>query len=72
MFYTLRALDIVRETTFLRDWDPFTPQAWLPVVDGKFDMVKEHFLVDDPISLIKKGAFNKMPVIFGATRDEGE
>ena len=53
----------------MADWDSFTPRAWLPAVDAEF--LKEPFLSAHPFDIVSKGSFNKMPIIFGATKNEG-
>ena len=65
------ASDIAKMSSFWRDWDSFPPRPWLPVVDKDF-CPKNPFLAAQPAQLIAKGQFNKMPIIYGSCRDEGE
>ena len=64
-----RAKEIARESTFLKDWDSYVPNPWVPVVDGEY--ADEAFMPESPLTLMKKGSFNKMPLIIGQARDEG-
>ncbi|XP_064213592.1 esterase FE4 [Tribolium castaneum] len=41
---------------------------WSPVIEEDFG--QERFLPDDPFKLIKKGNFEKIPIILGVTQDE--
>ncbi len=59
----------MRASTFLGDWDPWTPRAWLP--DEGDDGPDGFFPGGDPDGAVAAGAFNKMPVMVGTDRDEG-
>lgn len=43
--------------------------VWEPVVEPEVPGV-ERFLTDQPVDLIRRGKFNKVPAIFGVTKDE--
>jgi len=45
------------------------PLAFKPIVDG--GLVPDPFLPEEPIQLIKKGLYNKVPLIIGSNKDEG-
>ena len=65
-----RASEIAKATDFLKDWDAYTPTPWLPIIDAKH-VKKDPFIPENPIELIKKGNFNKMPTLIGHTKNEG-
>ena len=67
----LRASDIAKEAGFLKDWDTFKPNPWLPIIDAKH-VKKDPFIPESPIQLIKKGKFNKTPIMIGHTKNEGK
>ena len=49
---------------------PWTgPNVWMPHVDGHF--ARKPVLPDKPEALFRKGTYNKVPMIVGATSDEG-
>jgi len=54
----LKALD---EPRGLRDWFHF---PYLPMVDGEY-------VTDFPLDLIKRGDYNRVPVLLGSNRNEG-
>ena len=66
-----RASDIAKEAGFLKDWDTFKPNPWLPIIDAKY-VKKDPFIPESPIQLIKKGKFNKTPIMIGHTKNEGK
>ena len=70
LFY-FRASDIAKEAGFLKDWDIFKPNPWLPIIDAKH-VKKDPFIPESPTELIKKGQFNRMPTIIGHTKNEGK
>ena len=65
-----RGSEIAKATDFLKDWDAYTPTPWLPIIDAKH-VKKDPFIPENPIELIKKGNFNKMPTLIGHTKNEG-
>lgn len=71
LIYFSRASDIAKATDFLKDWDAYTPNPWLPIIDAKH-VKKDPFIPENPIELIKKGNFNKMPTLIGHTKNEGK
>ena len=66
----LRASDIAKEAGFLKDWDTFKPNPWLPIIDAKY-VKKDPFIPESPIQIIKQGKFNKTPIMTGHTKNEG-
>ena len=55
----------------MKDWDTFKPNPWLPIIDAKY-VKKDPFIPESPIQLIKKGKFNKTPIMIGHTKNEGK
>jgi len=45
------------------------PLPFKPIVDG--GLVPDPFLPEEPMELLKKGQFNKVPLIMGTNQDEG-
>lgn len=68
----LRALplaDLMRATQVLSDRSPTNAWfPWYPVLEGEFD---GSWLNVRPSERIVRGTYNKVPVIMGATMDEG-
>ena len=71
IFESFRASEIAKEAGFLKDWDVFKPNPWLPIIDAKH-VKKDPFIPENPIDIIKKGQFNKMPTMIGHTKNEGK
>ena len=68
--YLCSASDIAKEAAFLKDFELFKPNPWLPIIDAKH-VKKDPFIPENPVELIKKGQFNKMPTMIGHTKNEG-
>ncbi|XP_076180102.1 esterase E4-like [Ptiloglossa arizonensis] len=51
------------------EWHGDPILVWEPVVEPEVPGV-ERFLTDQPVDLIRRGKFNKVPAIFGVTKDE--
>ncbi len=66
-----RAEELVKKAAFLGDWEDDFPNPWSPVVDQDLKDIKDVFVPGQPYDLIKKGSFNKMPMIIGHAKDEG-
>merc|ERR1711974_228241 len=45
------------------------PMPFKPIVDG--DLVDDPFLPEEPLELLKKGTWNKVPLIIGTNKNEG-
>lgn len=52
-----------------QEWDGNPILVWTPVVEPEVHGV-ERFLPEQPLDLIRKGKFNKVPLIVGVTKDE--
>lgn len=72
-FDCLREADTKTVTESLRKifkfgWDnPVYP--WLPVLEAKFEN-EEQFLTENPLDLLDKGLFNKIPILVSTTENE--
>ena len=48
----------------------FQPNPWMPIIDSKY-VKRDPFIPENPLELIKKGQFNRLPTMIGNTKNEG-
>jgi len=65
---TVEAIEIQSQAYFLEEFIR-APLPFKPIVDG--GLVDDPFLPEEPLELLSKGQFNKVPLIIGTNQDEG-
>lgn len=63
------SLDDVKHIAVFQEWYGNPILIWMPVVEPEVQGV-ERFLPEQPLDLIRKGKFHKIPLMAGVTKDE--
>jgi len=63
-------LEDVMEATRMFERYMFNPLSWRPIVDGEYNDI-DPFLPEHPMHLIEDRKYNRVPLIMGGNRDEG-
>merc|ERR1712142_94534 len=59
----------IQKQAFMFEEFIYSPLPFKPIVDG--GLVEDPFLPDEPLTLLAKGRFNKVPLILGTNQNEG-
>nr|WNK22301.1 carboxylesterase 4 [Athetis lepigone] len=69
MFYKSASYDILTLDAFLERKD--STFVFVPCIERDSESTDEVFLVDSPINILKKGAYEKVPMLYGFANMEG-